>query len=103
MDKNYTKLVEGLDSMSEALIALGQSSDTKPIKLLVTKLVEKLGFNDMTIGDDIAMLRFAVKNNDESLEKLTAKITKGYTPEPEAEPEAEPTPEAEDETPRSVS
>ncbi len=77
MNKNYSKLIQGIDLMSESLIEIGRNADNKPIKLLVSKLVEKLGFNDLTVGEDIAMIRYAVANDDESLEKLTAKITGG--------------------------
>lgn len=86
MNVNYIKFVKGLDDMSEALIAIGKSEDSKPIKLLVSRLVEKLGFNNAAIGDDIAMIRFAVANDDESLEKLTIQVTKGYKPEPVKSP-----------------
>ncbi len=85
MNKNYSKLIQGIDLMSESLIEIGRNADNKPIKLLVSKLVDKLGFNDLTVGEDIAMIRFAVANDDESLEKLTAQITGGVA-EPEAKP-----------------
>ena len=75
MDNNYIKLMSGIDEMGEALVQLGKSKDNKPLKLLVARLIDKLGFNDPSVGDDIAMIRFAVNNDDESLEKLTANIT----------------------------
>lgn len=75
MEKHYEELVEGIDKMGAALISIGKTGDNKPIKLLVARLIGKLGFNDPEIGDDIAMIRFAVENDDESLEKLTANIT----------------------------
>jgi len=90
MNKNYNKLIDGIDLMSEALIEIGNNGEPKPIKLLVSRLIEKLGFNDQSIGDDIAMIRFAVANDDESLEKLTAQVTgEGAKPEPEPESEVE--------------
>lgn len=82
MDKNYIKLMHGIDEMGDALIQIGQSKDNKPIKLLVARLIGKLGFNDQSVGDDIAMIRFAVDNDDESLEKLTANITGGEAETP---------------------
>lgn len=75
MDKNYVKLIEGIDIMGEALVKIGTEAENKPLKLLVSRLIEKLGFNNPSVGDDIAMIRFAVENDDESLEKLTAKVT----------------------------
>ena len=85
MDKNYKKLVDGIDMMGEALIEIGNSKDAKPIKLIVSRLINNMGFNNPEIGDDIAMLRFAVENDDESLEKLTASITGRASAEPETE------------------
>jgi len=82
MDKNYIKFIEGLDKMGEALIDIGQTAENKPLKLLVSNLVTKLGFNDVSVGDDIAMIRFAVQNDDESLEKLTAQVTGDTDEEP---------------------
>ncbi len=84
MNKNYEKLIDGIDMMGEALIEIGKNAENKPLKLIVSKLIEKLGFNDTSIGDDIAMIRFAVTNDDESLEKLTAQVTSGVV---YAEPE----------------
>lgn len=75
MKKEYKDLIEGIDKMGEALITIGKSEDNKPIKMLVARLIGKLGFNNAEVGDDIAMIRFAVENDDESLEKLTANIT----------------------------
>ena len=89
MDANYEKLVQGIDAMGEALIAIGRSPDNKPIKLLASRLIGKLGFNNPEIGDDIAMIRFAVANDDESLEKLTANITAGGNAAIKATPDVE--------------
>ena len=83
MKQEYKDLITGIDKMGEALIAIGNSEDNKPIKMLVARLIGKLGFNNTEVGDDIAMIRFAVENDDESLEKLTANITGGSAePEP---------------------
>lgn len=80
MDTNYKKLVDGIDQMGQALIAIGNSEDHKPIKLLVSRLIGKLGFNNQEVGDDIAMIRWAVENDDETLEKLTEHVTGGGIP-----------------------
>jgi hypothetical protein len=68
----YKKLIDGIDMISEALMEIGADKDNKPVKLIVARIVNHLGFNDL--GDDIAMLRFAVENDDLSLTKLTARI-----------------------------
>ena len=75
MDKNYVKLVKAIDMLGESLMAIGTDGSTKPIKLLVSRLINDLGFQNQAIGDNIAMIRFAVENDDESLEKLTAQYT----------------------------
>ena len=75
MKQEYKDLIKGIDLMGKALVEIGNSQDNKPIKMLVAKFIDKLGFNDPSVGDDVAMIRFAVVNDDESLEKLTAQIT----------------------------
>jgi hypothetical protein len=70
----YKQLVQGLDDLGKGLVAIGESEDNPPIKLLVAQLVEKLGLNNVEIGDLVSMISFAVENDDLSLEKLTAKI-----------------------------
>lgn len=73
----YKKLVEGLTLLGEGLIEIGASNENPPIKLLVAQLMSKLGFNDPEVGELVAMIRFAVENDDLSLEKLTASIAGG--------------------------
>jgi hypothetical protein len=73
----YKKLVEGLDQVGEALIAIGKDQDPAQIKLLVSEIVNMMGFDNPEIGDKIAMLRYAVENDDKSLQKLTQMITGG--------------------------
>ncbi len=93
MRQEYKDLVTGIETMGEALIKIGSNEDNKPIKMLVVRLIENLGFNSSTVGDDIAMIKFAVENDDESLERLTAKIT-GNPPGPV--PKVKTAPETED-------
>ena len=73
----YKQLVEGLTLIGEGLIEIGASEENPPIKLLVAQLMNKLGFNDPEVGELVAMIRFAVENDDLSLEKLTASIAGG--------------------------
>lgn len=75
--KAYKTLVEGLTQVGEGLIEIGASEKNPPIKLLVAQLMNKLGFNDPEVGELVAMIRFAVENDDLSLEKLTANIAGG--------------------------
>lgn len=70
----YKKLIDGFDMISEALIEIGADKENLPVKLIVARIVAGLGFNNPEIGDDIAMLRFAVENDDLTLTKLTARV-----------------------------
>jgi DNA-directed RNA polymerase delta subunit len=74
---NYKQLVDGLDTVGQALVAIGQDKEPAQIKLLVSEIVNMLGFDNPEIGDKIAMLRYAVENDDKSLEKLTKLVTGG--------------------------
>ena len=76
--ENYKKFLDGLTMMSEALIAIGEDGDDSPIKLILSRITRGIQVN----GDDIAMLRFAVDNDDKDLKKLTAEVTKSATTEP---------------------
>jgi hypothetical protein len=73
--ENYKNLVKGIDLIGESLIAIGKDKSAKQIKLILTEVVNGLGFDNPEIGDKIAMLRFAVENEDWDLKKLTAMIT----------------------------
>ena len=90
MTQHYKDLIKGIDLMSTSLISIGKSEGTEPIKILIAGLIGKLGFNNQEVGDDIAMIRFAVENDDESLQKLTAKMMGGDKPEAKPGPEAKP-------------
>ena len=68
----YDKFLKGLAMMGEALTTISADGDNSPIKLIMGRITAGIVVN----GDDIAMLRFAVENDDKSLEKLTAEVTK---------------------------
>lgn len=94
MKQHYVDLVKGIDLMSESLISIGKSEGNEPIKILIAGLIGKLGFNNQEVGDDIAMIRFSVKNDDASLEKLTAHMMGGGDVS-KAEPKEDPVTKAE--------
>ena len=75
MNKAYKDLIDGLAQVGDALIAIGSDKKAAPIKLLVSELVNKLNLNNPEAVDTLTMLRYAVDNEDESLEKLTAFVT----------------------------
>ncbi len=68
--EEYKNFLNGLAQMGDALVAINTDGSNAPIKLIVGRITASMVVN----GDDIAMLRFAVENDDMSLEKLTAKI-----------------------------
>jgi len=96
MNKAYKELVDGLATVGQALIAIGNDEQPAPIKLLVSELVNKLNLNNPDAADTLTMLRYAVDNDDASLEKLTAYVTSTPTDEVEVpvEVKEEPTKEA---------
>lgn len=69
--KQYKKLLEAITMMGEALTAIGNDGSNKPIKLLVSNLVEKFNID----GNDVALFKYAVENEDWDLTKLTEKVT----------------------------
>ena len=71
---SYEKLVEGFLLIGEALQEINESENNYPINLLVSKLVGNMGFNDPEALEELTMIRFAVENEDYSLEKLTAQV-----------------------------
>jgi hypothetical protein len=70
----YEMFIEGLSLVGESLQLLNTNKDNFPIKLLISKLVSRLGLNNPELLEELTMIRFAVENKDYSLEKLTAQI-----------------------------
>jgi hypothetical protein len=77
MNIAYKNLVDSIAAVGEALTAIGQEEANDPIKLLVNDLVTQLNFTNPQAADTLAMLRYAVDNDDASLVKLTEYMTKG--------------------------
>ncbi len=71
---SYEKLVEGFLLIGESLQALNEDGTNYPIKLLISKLIDKMGFNNPDALEELTMIRFAVENKDYNLEKLTAQV-----------------------------
>ena len=71
---SYEKLVEGFALIGEGLQEMNADGTSYPIKILVSKLVAKMGFNNEDALDELSMIRFAVENKDYSLEKLTSRV-----------------------------
>ena len=72
----YTKLVEGFSLVGEALQEMQDDDKPYPIKLLISRMVGRMGLNNQELLDELTMIRFAVENNDYSLDKLTAYMLK---------------------------
>ena len=70
----YEKLVEGFLLIGESLQAINENEDNFPIKILISKLITKMGFNNPDALEELSMIRFAVENKDYTLELLTAQI-----------------------------
>ena len=70
----YKKLVDGFAMIGEALQEIGESKETPQVKLLVGQLTKRLNLADPELGEIIAMIRFAVENDDLELKKLTAQL-----------------------------
>ena len=71
---SYECLVEGFLLIGESLQALNEDGTNYPIKLLISKLIDKMGFNNPDALEELTMIRFAVENKDYNLEKLTAQV-----------------------------
>jgi hypothetical protein len=71
---SYEKLVEGFILIGESLQEINAAEDNKPIDLLISKLISKMGFSNADALDELSMIRFAVAEKDYSLEKLTAQV-----------------------------
>ena len=68
----YKKFIDALGAAGDALNVITNSEVNPQIKILVSNIVVKLGLNNADAADDITMLRWAVDNEDLTLEKLTA-------------------------------
>jgi len=82
---SYEKLVEGFLLIGESLQEINESDNVYPINLLISKLIDKMGFNSPEALEELTMIRFAVDNKDYSLEKLTAQMMGKFSDEPEAD------------------
>lgn len=83
----YEKLVEGFYLIGEGLQESAEDGKNYPIKLLISKLIGKMGFNNPDALEELSMIRFAVENNDYTLEKLTAQVVGAQAEEVEETPE----------------
>lgn len=70
----YAMFIDGLSMVGESLQLLNEDKTNFPIKLLISKLVSRLGLNNPELLEELTMIRFAVENKDYTLELLTAQI-----------------------------
>ena len=74
MKQCYIDFTNALTDLSHALNGINDDKENPQIKLLVMKLIGDMDINTPEVLEGISWITFAVKNDDQTLAKLTAEI-----------------------------
>lgn len=74
MNKEYKDFIEGMNLIASSLQEMSKNEDNRPIKFLIAELVGKMNLASEEVASDYGTIKWAVENDDATLEKLTAKI-----------------------------